>query len=137
MDFLNYKNDDIHLDYDDNGFLFLEKSKSIYFKPNFSKIDSLISFNIDYIFKNDMYYKYNISVIQECTYGNSVAHGEVEIYYNESGLQNIIVNGKPFGDLTDRYNDCFEISPDSYIHLIYNKDITSFLNECENQRKLW
>jgi hypothetical protein len=106
-----YVND---LNYDSNGFL--TGSQQVFFNDT----HSLVSFYYSLLENNDNYYKYNITIQEEWSYASSVAYGTVEIFVDNNKINKVIVNDIENGTLKDKYNDCFDINPNKYLHLIYN-----------------
>ena len=122
MEFMGYKNDQDTLVYDSNGFLDIDLTKIIFFTSPYND-NNIRSIAIALLQKTDEYYEYHLNVVSESNYGNSVANGDVKIYYDESGITSILVNDEENAYLHDRYDDCFDISPEAYRHLLYNKSI--------------
>jgi hypothetical protein len=122
MEFYGYTNNTIKLEYDINGFLILDKTEYIEFQSPYHQNETY-SMSISCLQKNETHYTYDLSIIKESNYGNSVAFGKVKIYYDESGITSILVNDEENAYLHDRYDDCFDISPEAYRHLLYNKSI--------------
>ena len=75
--------------------------------------------------KDNTKYVYDISIIEEGTDFDFLSYGKVEIYYtyidtyNVIKISKIIVNGVPNGILKDKYDDCFDIRPYKYIHILH------------------
>lgn len=117
--------------YDENGFLMQSDNKNkdsliefnlYYDEEGIEKISSSSIFlSFQHIKKIDNVYSYNISIIEETPTADFHAFGIVEIHYNDGNINKIIVNHKENGYLHDKYNDCFDIKPDHYMHLIYSK----------------
>jgi len=130
MELLDYYNYSDKLNYDDKGFLinFDQIHKNVvYFNQktendkNFNSFEqSIFSFNLEY--NDNEKYIYSISIIEEGNAFDFVALGKVEIYYkiinSKIQIKNILVNGVINGELHDKYNDCFYIRPEHYLHLL-------------------
>ncbi len=132
MELLDYFNYEIHTSYDENNFLKIENPdvySRIIFKNNITGDESIDSSLVnDYVLlsvnlnkKTDSYYSYHIYIVECWSTHENVARGDVEIYYNQSGIEKILVNGVENACLEDKYQDCFNISPDRYLHILYNR----------------
>ena len=120
MEFMGYKNDQDTLVYDSNGFLDIDLTKNIYFTSPYND-SNIRSIAIALLEKTDEYYEYHINVVSESNYGNSVANGDVKIYYDASNhcIKSIFVNDIENSDLYDKYGDIFDVSVKDYMHLLY------------------
>ncbi len=129
MELLGYFNYEIQPSYDENNFLNIENPdvySQVIFKNDITDINSSLSH--DYVLlsvnlnkKTDSYYSFHIYIVECWGRHENVALGDVEIYYNQTGIEKILVNGIEDGFLEDRYKDCFNISPDSYLHILFNQ----------------
>jgi len=125
---LNYENHTVKdiLEYDENGFLVCPINNendthiSIYFQDGnrFHHNGSYSGFFAELISKTDTEYIYSISVFESIPNGDFLALGTVKIMYDSNKITNIYVNDVLNGLLHDRYNDCFDIAPSDYIHLL-------------------
>ena len=120
MEFMGYKNDQDTLDYDSNGFLDIELTKIILFTSPYND-SNIHSIAIALLQKTDEYYEYHLNVVSESNYGNSVANGDVKIYYDSVNhcIKSIFVNDIENADLYDKYGDIFDVSVKDYIHILY------------------
>ncbi len=132
MEFLGYKNNQVTLNYDNDGFLVVDSTEYIIFKSPHNE-RNMYSISISFCDKTPNYYQYHMSVIAETNYGNSVAYGNIKIYYDSVNkrIKSIVVNDMENGNLCDKYDDCFDISVSSYIKILYNGYIKfdSFFDE--------
>lgn len=132
MEILGYYNFEIQPSYDENHFLDIKDdnqySRVICKNEIESKelLDS--SLKDDYLLlsihlnkKTESYYSFHIYIVECWGRHENVALGDVDIYYNQDSIEKILVNGIKDACLEDRYNDCFNISPDRYLHILYNK----------------
>ncbi len=137
MELLGYYNYSDKLNYDENRFLmnfdklhenvvYFNEEKNILGEKS-NKIQNSIEqsiFNFKLESKDKEKYVYSITIIEEGTTFDFVALGKVEIYYqirdSKIKLKQILVNGVINGPLHDRYNDCFNIRPEDYLHLLIN-----------------
>ena len=121
---LNYENHSDTLEYDENGFLVGPISNDteihIYFQDgNHYKEDrSYSAFFAKLISKNKNEYIYSIRIAESIPNGDFLALGTVKIMYNYNKITSVYVNDVLNGMLEDRYNDCFDIYPFRYIHLL-------------------
>lgn len=120
MEFMGYKNDQDTLVYDSNGFLDIDLTKIISFTSPYND-NNIRSIAIALLQKTDEYYEYHLNVVSESNYGNSVANGDVKIYYDSSNhcIKSIFVNDIENADLYDKYGDIFDVSVKDYMHLLY------------------
>ncbi len=126
LNFLNYENKTVKLEYDDNGFLIGQINSgnniNIYFQDgnHFRQDGSYSAFFAKLITKTDTEYIYSIRVAESIPNGDFLALGTVKIIYdsNNKKISKIYVNDIEDGMLHDKYNDCFDIYPSSYIHLL-------------------
>jgi hypothetical protein len=122
MEFMGYKNDqdNLNLVYDSNGFLDIDLTKIIVFTSPCND-SNIYSIAIALLQKTDEYYEYHLNVISESNYGNSVATGDVKIYYDSVNhcIKSIFVNDIENADLYDKYGDIFDVSVKDYMHLLY------------------
>ena len=109
-----------NISYDENGFIILNNNglySSLFFEDeNQDKATMFIHLRE----KTDTYYNYSIQVNETAgvAYGG-VGYGEdVKIYYVNGIISRITVNGVENGNLHDQYDDCFNIKPDMYMHII-------------------
>jgi hypothetical protein len=125
MELLGYLNYETPVTYDENYFI---NSTDIYFSYDEDK--SLLNtsnggdgsrIHITLKEKTTSRYIFSITIIETVNYYQNVAFGNVEIYYNQDGIEKILVNGIEDGYLEDKYDDCFDISPESYLHILYNR----------------
>ncbi len=99
--------------YDSNGFL--TGSQLVFFdSENF-----VVLFSYTLLDNNNDYYAYNINIKEEWNRGSSIAYGKVELFLKNNKIDKVIVNNVENGMLFDKYNNCFNISPREYLHLIY------------------
>ena len=132
MEILGYYNFEIQPSYDENHFLDIKDdnqySRVICKNEIESKelLDS--SLKDDYLLlsihlnkKTESYYSFHIYIVECWGRHENVALGDVDIYYNQDSIEKILVNGIKDACLEYRYNDCFNISPDRYLHILYNK----------------
>jgi hypothetical protein len=138
MELLGYYNYSDKLNYDENRFLknFEEIHENVvYFNEeklvlgeksnkNTNSIEQSI-FNFKLESKDAEKYVYSITIIEEGSTFDFMALGKVEIYYqirdSKIKLKQILVNGVINGPLHDKYNDCFNIRPEDYLHLLINE----------------
>jgi hypothetical protein len=125
MELLGYLNYETPVTYDENYFI---NSTDIYFSYDEDKSLLNISnggdgsrIHIQLKEKTTSRYIFSITIIETANYYQNVASGNVEIYYNQDGIEKILVNGVEGGYLEDKYQDCFNISPDRYLHILYNR----------------
>jgi hypothetical protein len=116
MELLGYKNTSTKIEYDENGFI--NFNEMIFFGDDFLTT-GLSSFKCVLVEKTSDLYSYNITIQEESILGHYVADGKVNIYLENGNIKEIFVNGVKYGKLHDKYNDCFSIYPEQYIHLIY------------------
>lgn len=132
MELLGYHNFEIHPSYDENNFLKIEDpdtySKIIF--HNLIEGESLLDTSIDHDYlllsvnlnkKTESYYSYHIYIVECWGTHENVALGDVDIYYNQTGIEKILVNGVENAFLEDRYKDSFDISHYRYLHILYNQ----------------
>ncbi len=88
-------------------------------------------------------YTYNLSMKLDDGHGTYVAYGEIKIYCavdenNKKYLADVLVNNVSNGPLHDKYDDCFDIYPYEYLHILcqdipcnfpYRPDFTDVLDE--------
>jgi hypothetical protein len=122
---LGYLNNTNNFKYDEYGFL-IPEDNIIFFGDDFEK--GLASFYCILKEKTDNKYVYYISITEEMGRFHFVSKGNVEIYYNitensNSSINNIIVNGIENGILKDKYGDNFNITPNIYVHLLFNGNL--------------
>ncbi len=118
------KNEDLPISYDENGFIIINKTyMTIMFED--SERNRAIIF-IHQKEKTDKYYQYSIQVNETAGvgYGGIGFSEDVKININDGLITNIVVDGVENGSLRDMYNDCFNIKPDMYMHII-NKNYNS------------
>ena len=126
LDLLNYENKTVELEYDDNGFLISqinsEDGINIYFQEgeHFYQDGSYSVFYAKLITKTDTEYIYSIQITESIPTGDFVALGTVKIIYdsNNKKISKIYVNDIEDGMLHDKYDDCFDVYPSTYIHLL-------------------
>jgi hypothetical protein len=132
MEFLGYKigNGYTHLDYDNDGFLVGDTIELLTFISPDNK-SNMYHVSIECLGKTDEYYQYKINVIGESNYGDSVAYGNVKIYYDSDSklIKSVFVNDVKNANLCDKYDDVFEIGVSSYINLLYNHYIEFDANQ--------
>ena len=80
----------------------------------------MTSFNVS---DTNLSYTYHIHLSFDDGYGHYIAHGNVIITcikdeQNNRYISDINVNGTHNGALHDRYNDCFDIYPYEYLHIL-------------------
>ncbi len=132
MELLGYVNNDIKPGYDENNFLKIENPdvySQIIFKNDMigeefvdsSLADDYLLLSVNLNKKTELYYSFHIYIVECWGTHENVAFGDVEIYYNQDGIEKILVNGVEGGCLKDKYQDCFNISPESYLHILYNR----------------
>lgn len=133
MELIGYYNYEDKFEYDDNGFLIPPIDNSFiifdsiqkgseYIKSDNYPEQALLKVYLE--LKDDIKYVYNISIIEEGTDFDFLSYGKVEIHYNYinddiSTIKKIIVNGISNGILKDKYDDCFDIRPSKYIHILH------------------
>ena len=123
MELLGYKNTSANVEYDEHGFINFDRM--IFFGDDWYTT-GISSFKCTLVGKTSELYSYDVTVQEETNLGHSVAHGKVDIHLkNGNEIKEIFVNGVKNGKLHDKYNDCFSIYPEEYIHLI-----------CVNSRRL-
>lgn len=123
---LDYENKTVELEYDENGFLINQINSEdgiyIYFQEgeHFYQDGSYSVFYANLIRKINNEYIYSIQITESIPMANFVATGTVKIIYdsNNKQISKIYVNDIEGGMLHDKYNDCFDIYPSSYIHLL-------------------
>ena len=115
--------------YDNNGFIIPNNSDNMnqYFFGDYGSNYS--SINIVLVSKSDNKYIYDIEIIERIPSGTFIASGTVEIDYNNqyqeiNKIEKIIVNGVEDGLLNDIYNDCFDIYPYKYIHILHKNNFS-------------
>lgn len=120
MEFKGYKNDHDNLVYDRAGFLDIDLTKIIFFTSPYND-SNIYSMAIALLKKTDEYYEYHLNVISESNYGNSVANGDVKIYYDSANhcIKSIFVNDIENAYLYDKYGDVFDVSVKDYMHILY------------------
>ena len=125
MGFFNYTD---KFEYDTNGFFIPHKNNKIISFDEYENTEDKIKFRnfpnqslltVSLKSKDNTKYVYKISIIEEEPSSEFVADGTVEILYDSSGINEIIVNGVKDGLLRDKYNDSFNITPEHYIHILY------------------
>jgi hypothetical protein len=132
MELLGYFNYEIQPGYDENNFLNIENPdvySRVIFKYDItgdkvideSMVNDYVLLSVNLNKKTESYYSYHIYIVECWNTHENVALGDVEIYYNQFGIEKILVNGVENACLEDRYKDCFNISPDSYLHILYKK----------------
>jgi hypothetical protein len=115
MELLGYKNTSTKIEYDENGFI--NFNEMIFFGDDLLTT-GLSSFKCVLVEKTSDLYSYDIIIQEETTSGHFVACGKVNIYLENGNIKEIFVNGVKDGKLYDKYDDCFSIHPEQYIHLI-------------------
>ena len=106
--------------YDENGFIILNNNglySSLFFEDEPGNSATLFLHLIE---KTDTYYNYSIQVNETAgvAYGGVGYSEDVKIYYVNGIISRITVNGVENGNLHDQYDDCFNIKPDMYMHII-------------------
>ncbi len=128
MELIGYYNYEDKLNYDQNNFLINVENNSnniVYFDFDESKNKSNIGqsiFSFSLNSKDENKYVYDVMIKEQTNTAEFVAIGKVEIYYNivDSNIKfkQILVNGVINGPLHDKYNDCFIIYIETYLHLL-------------------
>ena len=130
MEFCGYTNKTDKIDYDSNGFAIIPSNPKEFqftFYPTNQKDTDYVKEEyiifVSLMNKCESYYTYYLRIILESNVGylGGVAIGEVKIYFDRNGISKVFVNDIENGNLIDRYDDCFDISPDEYLHLLFNK----------------
>lgn len=117
MEFLGYKNTSTKIEYDENGFI--KFNEMIFFGDKY-ETTGISSFTCKLVEKTSSSYNYGITVQEEIISGHFVAYGNINIHLEkDNSIKEIFVNGVKDGKLYDKYDDCFSIYPEQYIHLIY------------------
>ena len=114
---------DLPISYDENGFIIIDKTyMTIMFKDSDGNRATIFIHQNE---KTDKYYQYSIQVNETAGVASGgIGSGDVKININDGVITSIVVDGVENGCLRDMYNDCFNIKPDMYMHII-NKNYNS------------
>ena len=106
---------------DKNGFL-----SNTYIGLRFANETGIATMFVSLNEKTDDYYIYSVQINERAgdygTFGG-VGYGVVKFYHVNGIICGIVVDDVEQGALRDMYNDCFNITPDMYVHIINQKNI--------------
>ena len=129
MELLDYFNYTDKFTYDENNFLKIEQDKDMRFEfrtyiEDKNSLDSPLQNDYVRLFimlkcKTETYYEFQIGICEYSGYYINTASGNVKIYYDQNGINKVLVNDVENGILEDRYNDCFDITPQRYLHILH------------------